>query len=376
MKTRDHRTNSLIKLENGIGLRQFPRIAIAPDKHSFGSEALQSEEESPGPTVPAPPDEVPHVPHNGDDDDATVLEEEPERAVHRRLENAENKLRQVLTLKERELQYVGHGGKRVAFALGPELKKVVKIEDTPESAEEAERKREYQKLCSSYFLEGTVLLEVHRPHHEETPDISFQDYAQRFNDASRVVFCGGYAERKPDLDRELYVKVSRHAICRRGSYDRREFLAVQGNPHLEHFFAVLDRDPAFRKNAEGFLSSLIFFSQDTGEILDCLGRDNVHLYQDQNGEHRYRIIDPIPPGMSALLPEAKHILMKFRAGEHLWGSDLVRAINPVDFVRLVNAVADELGLDPEERILLIDEEVDFERLLTEFQSIATGRGTP
>ncbi len=379
-------------------MEAVPPVTITPDNWHHRDVLLK--EDSLGPTMLAPKPATDQSRYPEEDADGPTLVEYPQRittnvkgledwqVVYKefmkqipdadstiliRLTNAEQNLRSVLKLKERKLQYVGHGAKRVAFALGPDRKKVVKIEDAPETEPEAQRKNDYQKLCSSYFLPGTVLPEVHRPHHTGVPDVSFQDNTRRFNDKSSVVFSGGYAERKPDLDPGLYAKVSRSAILRKEPYDRRDFLSVQGNANLEKMFVNMDQDPEFRRNLEQLVSGLIFFSQDTGEILDCLGRENVHLYQDQNDDHHYRIIDPIPTGMRPLIPEANDIFEIFNQNKNLGHNEYVDAMNVVDFIRLVNSLADDMNMDPEERIPLLHEEIDFERFLKESQPIAMGK---
>lgn len=116
-------------------------------------------------------------------------------------------------------------------------------------------------------------------------------------------------------------------------------------------FAAAERDPELRNVLGEFFSNAIRFTQETGDTLDLIGKDNVRCYKDKDGSWRMVLIDA--RFVSGFFKTAREAIVALQHGEKLSHGQNVAVLNAINYVRFVNAAAATLGIP--DRLRLSDE---------------------
>jgi len=105
-------------------------------------------------------------------------------------------------------------------------------------------------------------------------------------------------------------------------------------PGLLSVVQQAEKDPEFKTMLQDFVEKAIAFAEDTGEMLDIAGRDNVVFLKEQ-GAWSYKLLDPTYPFADGVLTKAREVYGKPHRSNKEWNI-LLQGLN---FVRGLNAMA-------------------------------------
>lgn len=113
-----------------------------------------------------------------------------------------------------------------------------------------------------------------------------------------------------------------------------EIMEVIRSPGLRSVIKRIEKEEGFKEALKDFVEKAIEFAEDTGEILDIAGADNVALVK-EDGEWTYKLLDPLYPFEDHVLESAREAyLMKQMNNKQF--NILFQGLN---FVRGLNAFA-------------------------------------
>jgi hypothetical protein len=118
----------------------------------------------------------------------------------------------------------------------------------------------------------------------------------------------------------------------------REILEYAGAGELSLLALRMREEPGLRTAVKDFLTHVVSFAEETGEILDLFGEDNVVFYR-ENGNWTYKLIDPLYPFHNRVLARGREA---YRSGSRFYeiSSEDAKALQQaVRFTRLINALA-------------------------------------
>lgn len=106
-------------------------------------------------------------------------------------------------------------------------------------------------------------------------------------------------------------------------------------------FEQAEKDKKLHRALGEFIKRAMRFSEETGDMLDCIGDDNIRFYL-ENGEWKQVIIDGrTTPGNYTML---KGAMDKLARNQSLEPRELSAMLNGLAYVRFLNAAAAHLGI--------------------------------
>lgn len=200
--------------------------------------------------------------------------------------------------------------------------------------------------------------------------VRVQKRAPEFDDPERGSVVAGYAElKKPEP--ETYARVTR-ALAEgdpSASFSQGDFRSLLPGD-FARLLARAETDQGLAASLKEFVEKTMTYVGETGEILDLAGKDNVTVFK-KDGRWNYRLVDALyptgtNPARKRMLDAAKAAVRKAASGSDLDEGEKNVVFNVINFVRDINGMAGQLGVD--RRIGLVDPgdrgKVDFLKLLT------------
>lgn len=185
--------------------------------------------------------------------------------------------------------------------------------------------------------------------------VRVQKKAEEFADPERMSVVAGYAEfKKPE--KEPYDRVTR-ALAE--GDEKAKFMPEEFRKLVPREFADLlekaEKDPALAETLKDFVEKTMDYSDETGEILDLAGKDNVTVYQ-KDGKWNFRLVDALyPTGTnlkgSSMLESARASVGKAAKGETIDEGEKNVVLNTLNFVRAINGMARQLGVPRQVRLV-------------------------
>lgn len=122
------------------------------------------------------------------------------------------------------------------------------------------------------------------------------------------------------------------------------FLRFQASHQLQTLLEQSEVDPGLREALCSFVRHGIAYANDTGEMIDCRGTNNIVFFW-KNGAWTYRIIDAFLPKEFSI-PAAQEAVRRLRDNPeaHVDPTEMTMILNVLNFVRTMNGMAKLLGL--------------------------------
>jgi len=176
--------------------------------------------------------------------------------------------------------------------------------------------------------------------------ITIQKRVEAMNDPHRFSLVTGYAE-KEGVRADVYKKITDRLVFEQGTeekLDKEEFLSVQSPDSLRALLSASETDENVHKLLRELIEKIIIYTEDTGEILDLAGQDNVIVYQKED-KISYSLVDARYPGDNRVMDKTVAILIKLSLGTEIDEHEKNLLLNGLNFVRTVNGLAELLGID-------------------------------
>lgn len=199
--------------------------------------------------------------------------------------------------------------------------------------------------------------------------VRIQKRAPEFADPERKTVVAGYTEMGTP-DPETYARVTRVLVegdenTASSTEEFRSLVPEQFRALLE----MVDKDESLKATLRDFVEKTMLYANETGEILDLAGSDNVTVFK-KDGAWQYRLVDALYPSgtnpdRTSMLDAAKMAAQESANGRTIDEGKTNILLNTVNFLRTINGLAREVGV--KERIALLPEadrgKVDFLTLL-------------
>ncbi len=174
------------------------------------------------------------------------------------------------------------------------------------------------------------------------------------SDPRRLTIVAGYAERE-DVSEDLYNQATQHFVFGKNpeqKFEKEKFLEIQSNNDLKALVEKSALDENLRETLKDLVEKMVSYTEDTGEIFDFAGQDNIVLFR-KDGKWTYTLVDVRYPGGSKMVDEAKVALLKLSVGNEIDEREKNILLNIFNFVRVVNGLAEQVGA--QKRINIIPE---------------------
>lgn len=174
--------------------------------------------------------------------------------------------------------------------------------------------------------------------------VTVQKKAEGISDPSRHTLIAGYSERE-DIQPEVYNEVTDNLVLGRNLGQRiskEQLIEVHPNPPLKFLLDGAENDENLKESLKDFVEKCIWYTEETDEILDLAGSDNV-IFTKKDNKWTYRLVDALYP-LGKSVKKAKSALLKISVGNELTKEDKIYLLNTVNYVRLINGLADLLGI--------------------------------
>ena len=186
-------------------------------------------------------------------------------------------------------------------------------------------------------------------------------------DPNRLAVVAGYAE-QGDVVPEIYNQATDHLIFGENPDQKIEvenLLQVQSHDDLKNLFEKAKDDENLKTDLKNLVERMVIYTQETGEIFDLAGQDNIILFQ-EDGKWTFALVDTRYPGESKMVEKARAALSKLSEGNELDEHEKNILLNTFNFVRTVNGLAEQVGV--ENRINIVPEgmvqgDIDFLSIL-------------
>ncbi len=191
--------------------------------------------------------------------------------------------------------------------------------------------------------------------------VTVQKRVEALQDPNRLGIWSDYAENN-NVPGEIYRQITSHLIFGKKldeKLDREHLLQIQSSEILRILLERIDTDRLLRECLQELITKVIAFTSETGEILDFAGNDNIIIYKNENGKWNYCLVDCRYP-RTKMVEETKSILIKLSRGEKIEKGEKNTLKNVFNFVRTVNGLAEQLGLN--KRINIIPESISIDNL--------------
>ncbi len=191
--------------------------------------------------------------------------------------------------------------------------------------------------------------------------VMVQKRVAALNDPERLAIVAGYAENE-EVSRDLYDQITEHFIFGKNSeekIDKEKFLEIQSHNDLKALLKKSEGDENLRESLKELLEKIITYTEETGEIFDLAGQDNIVLFQ-KDGKWTYSLVDTRYPGESKMVEKAKIALLKLSVGSEIDKHEKNILLNIFNFVRTTNGLAEQMGA--RKRINIVPEGMTQEQL--------------
>jgi hypothetical protein len=176
--------------------------------------------------------------------------------------------------------------------------------------------------------------------------VRVQKRAPEFADPDRQTVVAGYMENR-NPNPEIYARVTR-ALAEgdpNADYTPEEFRALLPK-QFKGLLEKADGDEQLSAVLRDFVEKTMAYVEDTGELLDLAGDDNVTVFQ-KDGKWNYRLVDALyPTGASPypkrMLDTARESVAAAARGEDAGQKNLV--YNTINFLRVLNGMARQFGV--------------------------------
>jgi hypothetical protein len=173
------------------------------------------------------------------------------------------------------------------------------------------------------------------------------EYATRRHDIGTT-----YAERKPRVTPEAYAETSARLFSGEPKGKRRENgveTMEEIVPRNARLLSLAEREPGLKAQVIDFVRKAIKYSQDTGEIVDMIGRNNIAFVYDTKPDGsrvwRYKITDGFCAHPSDMgIRNAEYAVSDLVDEGKTTEERLVCFMNVANYVRAINAMAEQLGI--------------------------------
>jgi hypothetical protein len=174
--------------------------------------------------------------------------------------------------------------------------------------------------------------------------VMVQKRVEALADPKHLAIVGGYSEHG-EVPEDVYAIATEHLVFAKNPQEKIEkdlFLKIQSPNELKALLEMAERDTNLKAVLKELIEKIISYTEDTGEIFDLVGQDNIVLSQ-KNGEWDYVLVDTRYPGESKMVDEAKVVLLKLSSGSEIDGHEKNILLNIFNFVRTVNGLAEQVG---------------------------------
>ena len=119
-----------------------------------------------------------------------------------------------------------------------------------------------------------------------------------------------------------------------------DFSELVGSRPLNRLLHRMKGDDGLREAVKNFVENCVHFAEDTGEIIDFVGEDNIVFFK-KDGRWTYKLLDPLFPFYDHVLEDARKIFVETKGeGIHEMDTDKSNKLTQVFvFVRMVNGLA-------------------------------------
>lgn len=158
--------------------------------------------------------------------------------------------------------------------------------------------------------------------------------------------CNDYQELNQLVDEEAYAKFNKDLIAGDGELAE-SYLRTLGRPeNPDKMGQLLDKmktDPELRAVMGDFAKRAVQYTNKNREILDLFGKNNVLAHKDEAGKQTLTFMDAQYPGENTWDKDVD-CLRKLAKGAEITDKDTDKAINVLNYVRYVNALASVTGV--------------------------------
>lgn len=144
-----------------------------------------------------------------------------------------------------------------------------------------------------------------------------------------------------DPDREFAYREATDTLMnadRAEQADQMQFLDFMGSLPLEDLADRLYEDPSLREAVRDFVVKAQTFAEESGEILDVVGMNNIVFYEEE-GKWTYKLIDPIYPFVDRVLDRARKAYLSGKEPKEMTSEEHVALVHGVVFTRLINGLS-------------------------------------
>lgn len=191
--------------------------------------------------------------------------------------------------------------------------------------------------------------------------VMVQKRVEALSDPERLAIVAGYAE-NDEVSEDLYRQATEHFVLGKNPEEKIEkdkFLEIQSHNDLKTLLEKSEGDENLRESLKELVEKIILYTEETGEIFDLAGQDNIVLSQ-KDGKWTYSLVDTRYPGESKMVEKAKIALLKLSVGNEIDEHEKNVLLNIFNFVRTVNGLAEQMGA--QKRINIVPEGMTKEQL--------------
>jgi hypothetical protein len=192
----------------------------------------------------------------------------------------------------------------------------------------------------NHLYEGNPPLQIN----ETWAVVTFQRLIEEFGIRDRLSLVSGYSEFQ-EVSNELYKEITDRLIFGVESeepLDENKFLDVQKSPALRELLEKSKTDEELRSLLKDLIAKSIIYTNETGEILDLAGTDNIVISK-LKGKWTFKIVDGMYPG-SDMISNVRVALSKLSSQEELGQHHINCILNVINYTRTINGMAEILGL--------------------------------
>ena len=189
--------------------------------------------------------------------------------------------------------------------------------------------------------------------------VMIQKRVEALRDAERLALVAGYAEHG-DVPEDVYDRVTKDLVFHEETehlVESNEFHQVQSHEDLQRLVTRADTDSDLRDVLKEVVARMIAYTEETGEILDLAGDDNLIIHR-KDDAWTFTLVDALYPGEDKMMEKARDALRTVSDGGEMDEEYRNILLNALNYVRTVNGLAKQAGV--EERIHLLPEGVGME----------------
>lgn len=175
--------------------------------------------------------------------------------------------------------------------------------------------------------------------------VMVQGRVEALKNPKRLSLVAGYAEHE-NVPEDAYNQATGHLVLDKNpeeKLEREAFLQVQPHNDLKVLLEKSEEDENLRECLKELVGNIISYTEDTGEILDLAGQDNIVLSQ-KDGVWTYSLVDARYPGEGNMVKQAKIALLKLSIKSNIDEPEKNVLLNIFNFIRTVNGLAEQLGI--------------------------------